>query len=194
MVSIHTPTKGVTAQWKLLPRTESFQSTHPRRVWLFVLSFSLFVSIHTPTKGVTLFQVWICRLMRVSIHTPTKGVTDVYSNVVPDTMFQSTHPRRVWRSGSSIPSAILSFQSTHPRRVWRNDDRGWVHGYSCFNPHTHEGCDCILMPRECLSQSFNPHTHEGCDRLFLAIHRTFTTFQSTHPRRVWRQSYQQGDL
>ena len=57
---------------------------------------------------------------------------------------------------------------------------------SCFNPHTHEGCDMILYydpttnsvvsihtPTKgvtvlvalaaYLSDCFNPHTHEGCD-------------------------------
>ena len=185
MVSIHTPTKGVTAQWKLLPRTESFQSTHPRRVWLFVLSFSLFVSIHTPTKGVTLFQVWICRLMRVSIHTPTKGVTDVYSNVVPDTMFQSTHPRRVWHKCFSsmehifivsihtptkgvtilgnLPKSAFWVSIHTPTKGVTYCFRSWFIANSRFNPHTHEGCDSSPGITSSQKIGFNPHTHEGCD-------------------------------
>ena len=56
IVSIHTPTKGVTnfqQQYKPLSR----------------------VSIHTPTKGVTFTDIIYSYDKRVSIHTPTKGVT-----------------------------------------------------------------------------------------------------------------------
>ena len=55
-VSIHTPTKGVTAG------TES------------VKGFG-HVSIHTPTKGVTFDDTSNNYKSAVSIHTPTKGVT-----------------------------------------------------------------------------------------------------------------------
>ena len=76
-----------------------------------------------------------------------------------------------------------------------------------FNPHTHEGCDLVLVLVVCTMIGFNPHTHEGCDRKYSAsrslpsvsIHTptkgvtllrkiTITKqleFQSTHPRRVW---------
>ena len=58
--------------------------------------------------------------------------------------------------------------------------------HKCFNPHTHEGCDvhadlCVIMPN-----SFNPHTHEGCDDLPKHWFCQIQMFQSTHPRRVWR--------
>ena len=35
----------------------------------------------------------------------------------------------------------------------------------CFNPHTHEGCDLMLLFLFKSLKSFNPHTHEGCDGL-----------------------------
>ena len=107
-----------------------------------------------------------------------------------DNMFQSTHPRRVWRLRVYLPSAT-----------------------SRFNPHTHEGCDtpwvesesfwtvsihtptkgvtnsqrnCVCIPivsihtptkgvthYYCYSWyhncCFNPHTHEGCDNIFLGF-------------------------
>ena len=79
LVSIHTPTQGVTG-WenpfecpnrRFNPHTHAgcdfvspcnwmsvfeFQSTHPRRVWLRIpdISLSWCVSIHTPTQGVTI--------------------------------------------------------------------------------------------------------------------------------------------
>ena len=55
-VSIHTPTKGVTAGVKQL-------------------AADIKVSIHTPTKGVTNNDMTCAMISGVSIHTPTKGVT-----------------------------------------------------------------------------------------------------------------------
>ena len=75
-VSIHTPTKGVTALRK-------------------AMILRLPVSIHTPTKGVTKYLSGRVFRITVSIHTPTKGVTvrDLIDEVRG--LFQSTHPRRV---------------------------------------------------------------------------------------------------
>ena len=56
VISIHTPTKGVT--WS--------------RVYIAIKRQ---ISIHTPTKGVTSSQIWDTYLYGISIHTPTKGVT-----------------------------------------------------------------------------------------------------------------------
>ena len=56
LVSIHTPTKGV---------------THQEDVDYNLLR----VSIHTPTKGVTMIPEHRRNRPVVSIHTPTKGVT-----------------------------------------------------------------------------------------------------------------------
>ena len=65
-----------TQLWALSKLT--FQSTHPRRVWLPRArrnSGYRAVSIHTPTKGVTVGSVLLGLPVHVSIHTPTKGVT-----------------------------------------------------------------------------------------------------------------------
>ena len=81
-----------------------FQSTHPRRVWLYGVQLHLaisVVSIHTPTKGVTIHR----RMWKWSL-----------------AVFQSTHPRRVWRDDACDWSNPLRFQSTHPRRVWPRRD------------------------------------------------------------------------
>ena len=77
-------------------------------------------------------------------------------------MFQSTHPRRVWRWSTHLSVWATRFQSTHPRRVWQFLLR-LLQLQVCFNPHTHEGCDCK-----------NPHLVNAAKQ-----------FQSTHPRRVW---------
>ena len=56
VISIHTPTKGVTCFQ--IQREQSAQ-----------------ISIHTPTKGVTIKQYYFFLPDPISIHTPTKGVT-----------------------------------------------------------------------------------------------------------------------
>ena len=74
-----------------------------------------------------------------------------------------------------------------------------------FNPHTHAGCDLVIMLVRLLLLSFNPHTHAGCDiggwsnviNINVSIHTptqgvtlwdskntNVLKFQSTHPRRV----------
>ena len=85
-----------------------------------VFNFYVYVSIHTPTKGVTFWCKdrqnasfcfnphthegcdWVRfpggRQNKVSIHTPTKGVTANCTRYFAIGMFQSTHPRRVWRT------------------------------------------------------------------------------------------------
>ena len=85
----------------------------------------------------------------------------------------------------------------------------------CFNPHTHAGCDFVIIPlirQVCVSihtptqgvtllgsdiiksfSSFNPHTHAGCDfsSIFCEFHGMF---QSTHPRRVWQMKLENGTI
>ena len=142
-----------------------FQSTHPRRVWLLVRLNSNVIGRFQSTHP---RRVWPGRRSalldqsKVSIHTPTQGVTAgnlvfgagnefqsthprrvwpwlIYMHKV-HLLFQSTHPRRVWLVILIIVTLVLVFQSTHPRRVWHDL---WSITYidSCFNPHTHAGCD-----------------------------------------------------
>ena len=81
-------------------------------------------------------------------------------------LFQSTHPRRVWPVASILSALCFNvsihtptkgvtsiiydyllvcwFQSTHPRRVWLNTNN-YKHKSLGFNPHTHEGCDLLLI-------------------------------------------------
>ena len=52
-------------------------------------------------------------------------------------------------------------------RFRKNDFFKWaqkIKSVFCFNPHTHEGCDSMVMSLLLLLVCFNPHTHEGCDR------------------------------
>ena len=57
---------------------------------------------------------------------------------------------------------IIKFQSTHPRRVWHNF-YFLLSLCTCFNPHTHAGCDSGRRAMRDAGSGFNPHTHAGCD-------------------------------
>ena len=121
LVSIHTPTKGVT-------------NPHIVKLWRTV------VSIHTPTKGVTVCRGTPRRHNGVSIHTPTKGVTCLawYIKARPASFNPHTHegcdivpPKSIAENSGFNPhthegcdggqrsalEAKIMFQSTHPRRV-----------------------------------------------------------------------------
>ena len=146
-----------------------FQSTHPRRVWRLRVK---------KTDGTWKFQ-----------STHPRRVWRVYVHLIAVCeWFQSTHPRRVWLGGrlSTIPQLV--FQSTHPRRVWHQADLPRYYAVG-FNPHTHEGCDLVLIVSSCSISCFNPHTHEGCDRRLMPTIIRLRKFQSTHPRRVWLYGY-----
>ena len=185
-----------------------FQSTHPRRVWQTTAAkykSLLTVSIHTPTKGVTCKYLQIDRFTQVSIHTPTKGVTGSIAQAVVFRLFQSTHPRRVWRGfkGKAYLCITVSihtptkgvtdfhdedyydvwFQSTHPRRVWLSKSLS-SNIILSFNPHTHEGCDSINLNYMFMDKVSIHTPTKGVTRI-LSLTLLLSRFQSTHPRRVW---------
>ena len=144
-----------------------FQSTHPYRVWLLyqrrAASYAGF-NPHTHTgcdqglrlspKGWRCFNPhthtgcdntihWILCLLTVSIHTPIQGVTYRFF---------------LWASFEqvSIHTPIQGVTCTHIYQHYR---------YTCFNPHTHTGCDLLKLEISLLLLCFNPHTHTGCDPL-----------------------------
>ena len=119
------------------------------------------VSIHTPTQGVTGYSNWRGCFERVSIHTPTQGVTITAIEKFSKWMFQSTHPRRVWRCCCVISSSSYQFQSTHPRRVWH------------------------VLPFGLSQAVVSIHTPTQGVTLNSSTESLLGMFQSTHPRRVW---------
>ena len=162
-----------------------FQSTHPRREWRSVGGSLLIAGGFNPhTHEGSDWWAWRCSgLSAVSIHTPTKGVTNFKNMGFSEYMFQSTHPRRVWR----WLSLGVSFRCR-------------------FNPHTHEGCDWFLSiaynelavsihtPTKGVTfewqacYCFNVvsiHTPTKGVTFFLGSGFWRREFQSTHPRRVW---------
>ena len=165
-----------------------FQSTHPRRVWLiytlYINTIYLCFNPHTH-EGCDILLLEDTERKAVSIHTPTKGVTSRSSTVHPKALFQSTHPRRVWRysclvvvgaDGVSIHTptkgvthiaaqvSVHGIVSIHtPTKGVTPNTQSVRTSYLSFNPHTHEGCDFVLFLLQLITPGFNPHTHEGCD-------------------------------
>ena len=77
-VSIHTPTQGVTFSIRNKTVLLQFQSTHPRRVWQFACNvYTQYASFNPHTHaGCDLYKYdGIIPTKQVSIHTPTQGVT-----------------------------------------------------------------------------------------------------------------------
>ena len=121
LVSIHTPTQGVTKWVHLwLPVSNCFNPHTHAGCDIPLMSCKVLhsVSIHTPTQGVTQSTVMDGMTDEVSIHTPTQGVTTTKNTSGRTFGFQSTHPRRVWLDRRWRIREDNSFQSTHPRRVW----------------------------------------------------------------------------
>ena len=191
VVSIHTPTQGVTSLSTLLSARQWFQSTHPRRVWPYTAQLRQsckMVSIHTPTQGVTFgtnnFPVWAV----VSIHTPTQGVTPVSEDMTDEDKVSIHTPTQGVTTGRSLESLAQEFQSTHPRRVWPHIALGFLSPLSSFNPHTHAGCD-IIQGTTMSDLYVSIHTPTQGVTVIMVLYVMATAFQSTHPRRVWLGQY-----
>ena len=162
-----------------------FQSTHPRRVWpkQGIVKFTVEGFNPHTHAGCDYLLLPNTSCLLVSIHTPTQGVTFATGWLSILTVFQSTHPRRVWHRNIGVGQSGYWFQSTHPRRVWQIEKKidSVVNG---FNPHTHAGCDLTYA-------EFNPgeevsiHTPTQGVTLFYRLMGSLELFQSTHPRRVW---------
>ena len=142
IVSIHTPTQGVTTSIMYPAQASQFQSTHPRRVWLQQQSFvqnSISFNPHTHAGCDHLISDKILAI-RVSIHTPTQGVTRRFEWEVCGTGCFNPHTHagcdHVWIHSCHCSDVSIhtptqgvtyitpqsndrpEFQSTHPRRVW----------------------------------------------------------------------------
>ena len=187
-VSIHTPTKGVTnftlnillhansfnphthegcdrPQQPSIRAFWRFQSTHPRRVWLFNFLFVqnlTKVSIHTPTKGVTTTTKVTDGNMQVSIHTPTKGVTVLPTSGADWTEVSIHTPTKgVTKCRPSLLYPIFVSIHTPTKGVT-----------SCRTPQLNQDGVSIHTPTKGVT-------------LICYLEFTFHVFQSTHPRRVW---------
>ena len=164
IVSIHTPTQGVTTSIMYPAQASQFQSTHPRRVWPFC-TFAMcseYVSIHTPTQGVTAATIFCSEFNK----------------------FQSTHPRRVWliyhflhfRTECFNPHThagcddVTVYFSVSAKVSIHTPTQGVTQSITStklikiVSIHTPtQGVTFAIQTIE-NSDSFNPHTHAGCDK------------------------------
>ena len=144
MVSIHTPTWGVTRLSGSSGSLYLFQSTHLHEVWHIVShrhrEFKRFQSTH-------LHEVWLsadknnCTLVRVSIHTPTWGVTSV--GILSIALWTVSIHTPTWGVTDTLNRTNIyhrKFQSTHLHEVWLMQ-QAWEYEKEGFNPHTYMRCD-----------------------------------------------------
>ena len=122
MISIHTPTKGVTGFKSGLNELLGDFNPHSHEgsdTMAEYLAVSAQISIHTPTKGVTTTLGYQLCAQHISIHTPTKGVT-----------------------GVSILGVAGSYISIHtPTKGVTKHTQNLFKVTTNFNPHSHEGSD-----------------------------------------------------
>ena len=170
LVSIHAPAWGATGErGRLILRQGGF---NPRtRVGCDITSETrpqdCLVSIHAPAWGATCPRRPHANQIRVSIHAPAWGATwTAQSLASPTATFQSTHPRGVRPSATTIPSTsrpcfnprtrvgcdpwsawprmtMTEFQSTHPRGVRHQTGTFSHRALTGFNPRTRVGCDAL---------------------------------------------------
>ena len=163
MVSIHTPTQGVT-----------YKSVEAEK--------NSVVSIHTPTQGVTTLRV--PRVSdRFSFNPHTHAGCDNLGTT-PTKTIKSFNPHTHAGCDYGTPYEMAKrIVSIHTPTQGVTPGKFHCSKRGSFNPHTHAGCDEVvksLLPEEV---SFNPHTHAGCDNSDCA-NACCWSFQSTHPRRV----------
>ena len=164
IVSIHTPTKGVTTTSKVTNGNMQVSIHTPTKGVTLKLRFDFIswrVSIHTPTKGVTGLAVIIWRKFFVSIHTPTKGVTDsAHSGQAPCPCFNPHTHEGCDREYLRVMRPLVVSIHTPTKGVTDRERR--YHDIWRVSIHT---------PTKGVTQDF-------CD------YYKYLKFQSTHPRRV----------
>ena len=145
-----------------------FQSTHPRRVRPHVEPVAVgrrHVSIHAPAKGATR-STWGAPAGGGGFNPRTReGCDSVVSvTLTADSVFQSTHPRRVRRRGGKRSLGVREVSIHAPAKGATSRRQAITGSTRGFNPRTREGCDVIKGSRPSAVLCFNPRTREGCDR------------------------------
>ena len=146
LVSIHTPTWGVTITFCNIFLAQLFQSTHLHEVWhriQYIGSYHRCFNPHTYMRC-DAFMSSINVASSVSIHTPTWGVTRSVLVISSESKFQSTHLHEVWLFWYNV---VTYFRGFNPHTYMRCDlQHPLCHAYLwCFNPHTYMRCDYILQ-------------------------------------------------
>ena len=171
IISIHTPTQGVTHKepWRCVLLAISIHTPTQGVTEMRERLYSKCkISIHTPTQGVTKMSCTAYVIVDISIHTPTQGVTRKKQRITLWTLYFNPHSH----AGSDIDllsyvNRKIGFQSTLPRREWRKTFSP-VHEYIEISIHTP-------------TQGVTTNTH------FFQLR--FAAFQSTLPRREWQRAF-----
>ena len=119
MISIHTPTKGVTGFKSGLNELLGDFNPHSHEgsdTMAEYLAVSAQISIHTPTKGVTTTLGYQLCAQHISIHTPTKGVTILKWSESSCINISIHTPTKGVTMQMFIVFVFVVFQSTLPRR------------------------------------------------------------------------------
>ena len=142
-VSIHTPTQGVTIDINATIHGGEFQSTHPRRVWHYPPTELTIITSFNPHTHAGCDIVWYSLLTRQKSFNPhTHAGCDSVLQIgyhLPVSFNPHTHAG-CDRCVSRKCAMYCMFQSTHPRRVWHYPPTELTI-ITSFNPHTHAGCD-----------------------------------------------------
>ena len=141
-VSIHTPTWGVTYSKDQNSADIVFQSTHLHEVWHYQATKFLRHRCFNPHTYMRCDEdaKTVDLATFVSIHTPTWGVTGKAVYLLSINEFQSTHLHEVWQSTTNLRGLQFS-----------------------FNPHTYMRCDYGYRALRPTGYCFNPHTYMRCD-------------------------------
>ena len=146
------------------------------------------ISIHTPTQGVT-FSLIFFFFQRVYFNPHSHAGSDYPNELLTDKAnFISIHTptQGVTTQMSYWPTRQILFQSTLPRREWLPLLSLLIPCLFYFNPHSHAGSDKLEHTEELDRLNFNPHSHAGSDIGTILHYDSLLSFQSTLPRREWR--------
>ena len=97
LVSIHTPTWGVTSIMQICQRTIRFQYPHQHEVFI-------------------IYFFWSCKFQSTHLHEVWQNDGSQDNEIIT---FQSTHLHEVWRWKQCTRQESISFQSTHLHEVWQ---------------------------------------------------------------------------
>ena len=147
IISIHTPTRGVTNSG-VLPcldhgnfnphshkgsdyvavfryKNNSHFNPHSHkgsdRIFEWLSTFSLLYFNPHSHKGSDITRIQAVKAIEISIHTPTRGVTASFSCSLQTCRFQSTLPQGEWRYSLISFWTKSIFQSTLPQGEWQVD-------------------------------------------------------------------------
>ena len=190
-ISIHTTTQVVTFRLSSFRYTpKSFQSTPPRRWWPYVVGriTDVFRFQSTPPRRWWRDDYLLRDNPQNYFNPHHHAGGDVGERTAwPDEFNFNPHHHA---GGDCPPPAVrpwCNYFNPHHHAGGDNNCMTATTWCSNFNPHHHAGGDPYCPVEEYYPQDFNPHHHAGGDpSAGYSVSRS-SRFQSTPPRRWWRQ-------